>query len=93
MFWSHLVGVPPLVFGRYHEAVPTTCQSRSGSATQPRWRINASCGKKACCVSQHSVQGMEEIPGDVEGAVGGEKASSRTATSCQLTSNGQEQTP
>ncbi|KAL0154107.1 hypothetical protein M9458_050566, partial [Cirrhinus mrigala] len=41
----------------------------------PGWHINASCGKKVCCVRQRSVQ-------SIGGAtVGGQQPSSRTATS------------
>lgn len=41
--------------------------------------LRARCGQTVCCISQHSVENVEETPGDVEVAVGGQQPRSRSA--------------
>ncbi|XP_062277461.1 sulfide:quinone oxidoreductase, mitochondrial-like isoform X2 [Scomber scombrus] len=47
-----------------HEAVPASQSGCTGSPAPLGWHIRTCGRKKVCCVSQHSLKSMEEIPGD-----------------------------
>ncbi|MEQ2252593.1 hypothetical protein ILYODFUR_023353 [Ilyodon furcidens] len=48
----------------WHEEIPGPYRGCTGSPSPPGWHINTCHCPKVCCISQHSLKSMKEIPGD-----------------------------